>query len=374
MRYFNFLTIPVIIILIIYSPLKIFAQNYLSMPESICYNSISKKYYVSSLNNGRIVEIDTNGNQTIIITGQTQCAGNTIQNNILYFSCTKNVRGYDISVSPPNMVMDIYISDAVFLDGMALDNAGNLYVCDNRYPNSGRIIKINLESQAFWTFVPSGYGLTVSLQDALFDEANNRLIIASATSNNSIQMVRFSDSSVVNISSQVKLIDGIARDNEGNYYFTSWQTYALHKFDSSFSGNAVIVAGSLNGPSQPCYNPDKNLIAVPLFNGNQIAYIQLEPQAVKNQSLYAKEFSLSQNYPNPFNPSTRINFSIPKSGLVILNIYDASGRLITNLVSSHLRYGVYTVDFNAGGYSSGVYFCKLNFDNYSETKRMIFAK
>lgn len=76
------------------------AQNYLSAPESICYNQSTQKYYVSSLNNGRIVEIDTNNNQTVILTGQTQCAGNAIQNNILYFSCVNHIKGYDVSVTP----------------------------------------------------------------------------------------------------------------------------------------------------------------------------------------------------------------------------------------------------------------------------------
>ncbi len=374
MNYLKNLISRLFYVVLVFSPIEISAQNYLSMPESICYNTLSKKYYVSSLNNGNIVEIDTGGNQALIITGQTQCAGNLIHNNILYFSCTKNVRGYDVSTSPPNLVLDIFISEATFLDGITIDNSGNLYVCDNRYPNSGRIYKINISSQSYWTFVPAGSGLPVSLQDALFDQANNRLIVASYVNANSIQMVKLSDSSVTNISSQVKLIDGIARDSEGRYYFTSWQTYSLHRFDSSISGNPVVVAGGLNGPSQPCYNPDRNLIAVPLFNGNQIAYIQLEPYAVKNQSLFAKDFTLSQNYPNPFNPSTKIDFSIPKSGFVNLSIFDASGRLITNLLNSHLRYGAYTVDFNAGGYSSGVFFYRLNAGEYTECKKMILIK
>ncbi len=370
-RYFIF---PVIFMFILSSPLKTSAQNYLSMPESICYNTLTKKYYVSSLNNGNIVEIDTGGNQTLIITGQTQCAGNVIQDNILYFTCAKNVRGYNVSVAPPQQVLDIYISEATFLDGITIDNSGNLYVCDNRYPNSGRIYKINISTKTYWTYVPEGHGLTIALQDAVFDGANNRLIIASATTVNSIQMVKLSDSSVSNISSQVKSIDGITRDSEGNYYFTSWQTYALHRFDSSFSGNAVIVQGGLNGPSQPCYNPDKNLIAVPLFNGNQIAYIQIGAQAVNNNSTITRGFSLYQNYPNPFNPSTKINFSVHKSGFINLSIYDIEGKLITSLVNSNLKYGEYSVEFNSYGYSSGVYFCKLTSGNFSETKKMIFNK
>lgn len=86
------------------------------------------------------------------------------------------------------------------------------------------------------------------------------------------------------------------------------------------------------------------------------------------------EFSLKQNYPNPFNPSTKINYSIPKSQFTILKIYDELGNEVATLVNQQQSAGSYEVDFNGSSLPSGVYFYKLQSENFSETKRMTLIK
>lgn len=86
------------------------------------------------------------------------------------------------------------------------------------------------------------------------------------------------------------------------------------------------------------------------------------------------KFSLLQNYPNPFNPNTKIRFSMPKSSNVKIFVYDILGREVIELVNEKLFAGSYETDFNAIGFTSGVYFYKLETDSYKETKRMILAK
>jgi len=70
-------------------------------------------------------------------------------------------------------------------------------------------------------------------------------------------------------------------------------------------------------------------------------------------------FALNQNYPNPFNPNTKIQFSIPKTSMVSLRIYNVLGQEISTLVSEKLNPGIYTFNWDAAGYASGVYFYKL---------------
>ena len=85
-------------------------------------------------------------------------------------------------------------------------------------------------------------------------------------------------------------------------------------------------------------------------------------------------FKLGQNYPNPFNPSTKINFSLPKSGEVKLTVYDSKGSEVETLVNENKQAGNYTVSFNASFLSSGLYFYKLTSGGYSEVKKMTFIK
>ncbi len=88
---------------------------------------------------------------------------------------------------------------------------------------------------------------------------------------------------------------------------------------------------------------------------------------------------LSQNWPNPFNPSTTIQFGLKESGHVRLNIYDASGRLVSELVNSTLPAGNYSEIWNgtnsSGAYvASGIYFYRLDAGEFSMKKKMVLLR
>ncbi|MBI2430336.1 MAG: T9SS type A sorting domain-containing protein [Ignavibacteriales bacterium] len=85
-------------------------------------------------------------------------------------------------------------------------------------------------------------------------------------------------------------------------------------------------------------------------------------------------FALHQNYPNPFNPSTKIRFVVPVFGFVSLKVYDLLGREVATLVKEEKRAGSYEVQWNAIGFSSGIYFYKLQSGNFVEIKRMVMIK
>jgi hypothetical protein len=85
-------------------------------------------------------------------------------------------------------------------------------------------------------------------------------------------------------------------------------------------------------------------------------------------------YSLYQNYPNPFNPVTNIKFDLPKSGYVEIKIFDIQGREIAQLVNQQMQPGVYSVNWDASNYPSGVYFYKIEAGDYKESKRMVLIK
>ena len=93
-----------------------------------------------------------------------------------------------------------------------------------------------------------------------------------------------------------------------------------------------------------------------------------------NTNEVPKEFSLSQNYPNPFNPTTTIEYSILKASNVKLTVFDVTGRTITTLVDTKENSGNYKVDFNASDIPSGVYFYKIQTEEFTNTKKMILIK
>lgn len=85
-------------------------------------------------------------------------------------------------------------------------------------------------------------------------------------------------------------------------------------------------------------------------------------------------YELKQNFPNPFNPETNLQFSIPRSGHVILKVYNSLGQVVNTLVDENLSQGVYNYSFDATGLSSGIYFYRLESADYVDVKRMVLIK
>jgi len=121
-----------------------------------------------------------------------------------------------------------------------------------------------------------------------------------------------------------------------------------------------------------------------LKNGYDITIIAGDEQYVTDmitnilEAIPAK-YSLSQNYPNPFNPTTKIDFSLPRSDDVTVTIYNLMGQQIKVLMNSNLEYGYHTATWNGldqlgRPVASGVYFSELRTRNFRKTKKMLLLK
>jgi len=95
---------------------------------------------------------------------------------------------------------------------------------------------------------------------------------------------------------------------------------------------------------------------------------------IDNQAGIPKTHSLYQNYPNPFNPSTEIKFDLPKAGIVKLVVYDVLGREVETLLNEYKQAGEFSVQFDAENLASGVYFYRIEANDYTATKKMLLLK
>lgn len=78
------------------------------------------------------------------------------------------------------------------------------------------------------------------------------------------------------------------------------------------------------------------------------------------QEVLPLSYELRQNYPNPFNPATRISYTVTVAGHVGIGVYDLLGREISRLVDANKEPGEYSVEWNADGWPSGVYFYRMD--------------
>ena len=86
------------------------------------------------------------------------------------------------------------------------------------------------------------------------------------------------------------------------------------------------------------------------------------------------EYALHPAFPNPFNPITNISYGLPMDTQVTLNIYNVEGRKISTLTEGIRTARNHTIEWNAEGYPSGVYFVKLDADRFSETQKLMLVK
>ena len=100
--------------------------------------------------------------------------------------------------------------------------------------------------------------------------------------------------------------------------------------------------------------------------------LEREPTDVEVDQPYA--FSLDQNYPNPFNPATNIQFTLPETMEVRLDVYDVTGRHVMTLVNGQREAGVHTVVFDGAQLASGVYVYRIIAGPHIETRKMTFIK
>lgn len=85
-------------------------------------------------------------------------------------------------------------------------------------------------------------------------------------------------------------------------------------------------------------------------------------------------FELLNCYPNPFNPLTTIEYAVPKRSIVKISIFNTLGEEIDILLNEEKDKGNYKIEFFAHELASGVYFYKMQADNFIATKKFILLK
>lgn len=166
----------------------------------------------------------------------------------------------------------------------------------------------------------------------------------------------------------------MARSRDGGATFTNFQVSRPPFVPNAgtFFGDYTNVTAS-GGHVRPIWAK---------LNGGQLsvwtAIIEFPVFAENENHSVPKSFSLSQNYPNPFNPSTTVKFSIPPNHYnenITLRIYDMLGKEVSTLVNENgMAPGIYEITWHAENNSSGIYFCTMRSDNFTDTKKMILMK
>jgi len=118
----------------------------------------------------------------------------------------------------------------------------------------------------------------------------------------------------------------------------------------------------------------KHLYAMHLMITDALRLLDSSVTRVGDALSEPEGFRLEKNFPNPFNPKTQLGFRVANLTFVSLKVFDLLGREITTLVDEIRPAGSYSVEWNGEDRSSGVYFYRLQAENFSSTRRMQLLK
>lgn len=171
-----------------------------------------------------------------------------------------------------------------------------------------------------------------------------------------------------------------------NFYFnygeTLWGSYGFKDaFNPTHNWTASSYIAIDQGPIMVMVENHRSALLWNLFMSNpeiqpMLDAIGFEEDATSTEEINTipTEFRLNQNYPNPFNPDTIIEFSIPYTSSVSLNIYNALGEKVETLINKQMGAGNYRLNFQANQLPSGVYYCQIITEHFSDVMKMILLK
>ena len=103
-------------------------------------------------------------------------------------------------------------------------------------------------------------------------------------------------------------------------------------------------------------------------NGNNsISTVDVIP----DQRTNADEISV---FPNPVQSTSIISFRLENTETVRLNIYDMNGQLLKKVVERQFGKGVHTLQFDANGINSGIYFLRMQTGSCNQIRKLVIAK
>jgi hypothetical protein len=293
-----------------------FAQTY-SKPESVDFDTASGRYFIANVNSGRIQVREPNGTLNSLTTNAISPApyGIEFAAGKLYACCGNTVKVFNPATGA--QIISIPVLGANFLNGITHDNNENVYVTDF---SALKIYKID-QSNAVTTIVAN---TTNTPNGILFDAENNRLIYVCWGNSARIKAVSLADfTQTTLLTSTLSNIDGIARDNQGNYYVSNWGANSIVKYSNSFTSPQTVVTG-LSSPADIYYNLATDTLAIPNSTNSGSVTFWGNPQITTSASSVKENDVLV--FPNPTN--SVLNFKNLGEEIIVVEVFDLTGKLV----------------------------------------------
>ena len=118
------------------------------------------------------------------------------------------------------------------------------------------------------------------------------------------------------------------------------------------------------------------------FSGNEGSAASIEnpaPSDGEGAAVLPGRFALRSIVPNPTASGAAVAFDLPKDSHVALRVFDAGGRVVATLVNTQMQAGAHRIvwagtNSQGGRVATGLYFCRMDAGEFTETRKVIIAR
>ena len=341
-----------------------FSQAYNS-PESIEFDYANNRWLIANNSGNNILSRNSaTGAVTVFATCSGGPHGIEIVNDTLYVNAGGSIKLFNLNTAAP---LGTIAMGATFLNGLTHDNT-YLYSTDF---SAKKIYRVNIATRAFSAFVPATGG-TSSPNGIIYDGANNRCVFVGWGASAPIKAMDIATGAITTIiTSTLGNCDGITRDGAGNYYISSWTGNKITRFTSTFTAPTTVVTG-LSSPAEIFYNVLTDTLGNTnsgTLNNTTYHYFGSATSIVETDN-DRFNFSIS---PNPITKTAEIKYQIAEEGIVKIEMFDVTGKVVKTIVNENQSKGPQVISFDKSSFSAGNYFFTISNANGTETKKILIV-
>jgi hypothetical protein len=243
----------------------------LSGPESLDYDAAFDRYLISNRSAGQILARSNSGTLSVFSNDPSSPAGLEIVGGNVFVADGVRIRGYRLSDA--TVVMNVAISGASFLNGLASDGANRLWVSDF---NTLRLHQLDISDLANpqQSTVIAATGFTPN--GLWWDRSNQRLLMVSWGNNARVfSWVPGASAASLIVQTSFGSFDGVVQDCDGAVYVSSWGAAAILRTPAPLTAQSVfsVFAGAQSNPADISYAAGLGEIGVPNAGNNTIGFV-----------------------------------------------------------------------------------------------------
>lgn len=262
------------------------SESIFDAPDQVLWHAKSKTWFVSNLGGGISLEKDGYGWITRLNeSGEVinarwidslDAPSGMISNHDKLFVCDRS-GVYQIDIEKGEIESEILLPDAEFVNDVCISPEGDLYVSDFFGNKIYRISAKTSQPEVFLELDESPDGLYMdsdTLVIVTWGKISNKATFETSQKGKIllVDVATKQVSLLLNEPLEIGNLEGVTKDNEGNFYVSDWMSGKLLKINEQ---GAKTVLSGLQHPTDPDYSPELNVLALPEHKGNRVIFYHL---------------------------------------------------------------------------------------------------